>query len=114
MGTGENNGILGRHNKKYEVEAGALLAAKSYSMRNIMIDYGGRRSGMERRTFLYAAYLHKRKSGIERRNRVDRRSGVERRSTKGSKGKGNYDNIVTHLSKMSRIQFCIQRVLSIW
>ena len=49
-------------------------------MNAIVIDKGGRRSGMDRRTFLYAVYLPEKRSDKDRRNGFDRRSGVERRS----------------------------------
>jgi len=51
----------------------------------MVIDNGGRRSGIDRRAFLYAAYLPERRSGIDRRSELDRRSGIERRSVKRSK-----------------------------
>ena len=53
---------------------------------SIVSDRGGLRSGMDRRTFLYAVYLPERRSGIDRRNGFDRRSGVERRSAERSEG----------------------------
>jgi hypothetical protein len=53
---------------------------------NIDINNGGRRSGIDRRTFLYAIHLPERRSVKDRRNGLDRRSGVERRSAKRSEG----------------------------
>jgi hypothetical protein len=41
------------------------------------IDNGGRRSGFDRRSFLYAAYLPERRSGEERRCQSDRRIGMD-------------------------------------
>ena len=55
-------------------------------MGNIMIDKGGRRSGMDRRAFQYAVHLPERRSGQDRRSNLDRRSGVERRTVKRSAG----------------------------
>ena len=51
-----------------------------------ILDNGGRRSGIERRKFLYTNYFPERRSGKDRRNGVDRRKGyahregIERRS----------------------------------
>jgi hypothetical protein len=49
-------------------------------------DNGGRRSGIDRRAFLYAVHLPEKRSVKDRRNRFDRRGGVERRSDKRSEG----------------------------
>ena len=53
---------------------------------NIDINNGGRRPGIDRRTFLYTVHLPEKRSGKDRRNGFDRRSGVERRSAKRSEG----------------------------
>jgi hypothetical protein len=52
-----------------------------------ILDNGGRRSGIERRSFSYTNYFPERRSGKDRRNGVDRRKGryvhredIERRS----------------------------------
>ena len=52
-----------------------------------ILDNGGRRSGIERRKFLYTNYFPERRSGKDKRNGVDRRKeryahrkGIERRS----------------------------------
>ena len=37
------------------------------------IDNGGRRSGIERRQFVYAFHIPERRSGLERRSGIDRR-----------------------------------------
>lgn len=42
-------------------------------MKKTIKDKGGRRSGQDRRTFYYAAYLPERRSGGERRTGEDRR-----------------------------------------
>jgi hypothetical protein len=42
-----------------------------------IIDNGGRRSGFDRRTFLYAACLPERRTHQERRCQADRRQGFE-------------------------------------
>ena len=49
-------------------------------MINLVIDAdnGGRRTGIDRRKFFYAAYLPERRSGEDRRNGLDRRSLVKR------------------------------------
>ncbi len=52
----------------------------------LLIDKGGRRSGIERRVFSYAVHLPERRSGKDRRCGNDRRNGVDRRITKRSKG----------------------------
>jgi hypothetical protein len=46
----------------------------------------GRRSGIDRRAFLYAVHLPEKRSDKNRRERLGRRSGVERRSDKRSEG----------------------------
>lgn len=43
-----------------------------------IIDNGGRRSGFDRRTFLYAACLPERRTSQERRCRVERRMVLDR------------------------------------
>jgi len=55
-------------------------------MNAIVIDKGGRRSGIDRRVFLYAVYLPERRIGNDRRNGYDRRSGAERRGENRLKG----------------------------
>ncbi|MBL6996735.1 hypothetical protein [Desulfobacula sp.] len=55
-------------------------------MEPIVPDSGGRRSGIDRRAFLYAVHLPEKRSAKDRRNRFDRRSGVERRTVKRSEG----------------------------
>lgn len=40
---------------------------------SILPDNGGRRSGMDRRTFSYAVHIPERRSGKERRSGFDRR-----------------------------------------
>ena len=51
-------------------------------MINLVIadDNGGRRTGIDRRELIYAAYLPERRSGEDRRSGFDRRSLVERSS----------------------------------
>ena len=51
----------------------------------ILIDKGGRRSGIDRRIFSYAVHLPERRSGQDRRSGAERRSGVERRVVSRSK-----------------------------
>ena len=41
---------------------------------NQIIDNGGRRTGIDRRRFSYDLHIPERRSGTERRDRVDRRS----------------------------------------
>ena len=43
-------------------------------------DNGGRRSGIDRRQFLYAGHIPERRAGENRRNRLDRRCGEDRRN----------------------------------
>ena len=43
-------------------------------------DNGGRRSGIDRRRFLYTDHIPERRAGEERRRGVDRRSGEDRRN----------------------------------
>jgi hypothetical protein len=45
-----------------------------------MMDQGGRRSGKERRQFVYSGHIPERRSGRERRSGLDRRSGRDRRA----------------------------------
>jgi hypothetical protein len=42
-------------------------------------DRGGRRSGKERRQFVYDGHIPERRSGVDRRCGLDRRSGEDRR-----------------------------------
>ncbi len=46
-------------------------------MINVVIDNGGRRSGIERRRFSYAIHVPELRSGKDRRNGIDRRNEVE-------------------------------------
>jgi hypothetical protein len=39
-------------------------------------DNGGRRSGLERRTFAYSSHIPERRSGKDRRSGIDRRKGL--------------------------------------
>jgi len=60
---------------------------KQLAMINIFIDNGGRRSGMDRRFFLYAAHLPERRAGKDRRGWLDRRSnGAKQKTTRPSTG----------------------------
>ena len=43
-------------------------------------DNGGRRSGVDRRQFLYTGHIPERRAGEDRRSRVDRRCGEDRRN----------------------------------
>ena len=125
MGTGENNGILGKHHKKYEVErtkitrllvcitnvantyqytlqvratpwkwlnrtvkAEAIWLCLLSKIWNCVMtnDNGGRRSGMNRRLFIYTLHVPELRSDNDRRSGIDRRCGVERRSTKRPEG----------------------------
>ena len=43
-------------------------------------DNGGRRSGVDRRQFLYTDHIPERRVGEDRRSRVDRRCGEDRRN----------------------------------
>ncbi len=45
-----------------------------------LLDQGGRRSGRDRRQFVYSGHIPERRSGIERRTLDDRRSGLDRRN----------------------------------
>ena len=45
-----------------------------------VIDYGGRRSGLDRRVFSYTAHIPERRSGQDRRSGKDRRSRQDRRT----------------------------------
>ena len=56
----------------------AQMTAGSSSMQSkmesvILTDKGGRRMGIERRSFSYTCYIPERRSGMERRNGEDRR-----------------------------------------
>jgi len=55
-------------------------------MSEIFIDNGDRRSGMDRRLFLYTIHIPELRLDNDRRSGIDRRSGVERRSAKRSEG----------------------------
>jgi hypothetical protein len=44
-----------------------------------LADSGGRRSGLDRRTFAYANHIPERRSGKDRRSGIDRRKGLDRR-----------------------------------
>lgn len=48
-----------------------------------LIDCGGRRIGMERRSFSYSGHIPERRSGEDRRQAPDRRSGLDRRDARG-------------------------------
>ncbi len=43
-------------------------------------DNGGRRSGVDRRHFLYTGHIPERRAGEDRRSRLDRRCGKDRRN----------------------------------
>jgi len=49
-----------------------------------IIDYGGRRSGIDRRQFSYTEHIPARRSNKDRRSKIDRRNGLDRRTTEGS------------------------------
>ena len=49
-----------------------------------IIDYGGRRSGIDRRQFSYTEHIPARRSNKERRSKLDRRNGLDRRTIEGS------------------------------
>jgi len=49
-----------------------------------IIDYGGRRSGIERRQFSYTEHIPARRSNKDRRCSLDRRSGLDRRTIEDS------------------------------
>jgi len=66
------------------LEVGARLAAESFSIRNIILDNGGRRSEIDRRAFQYASHPPERRFDEDRRIRLDRRTGSERRDVKRS------------------------------
>jgi hypothetical protein len=55
-------------------------------MINVVIDNGGRRSGIERRRFSYAIHVPELRSGRERRNGIDRRNEVDNISIDRSSG----------------------------
>ncbi|MFW9906044.1 MAG: hypothetical protein ACFFFH_17105 [Candidatus Thorarchaeota archaeon] len=42
-------------------------------MKQLLLDNGGRRSGMDRRQFSYTAHIPERRSGEDRRSGFDRR-----------------------------------------
>ena len=44
-------------------------------------DNGGRRTGIERRSFKYCAHIPERRSGKDRRVSIDRRSGLDRKKS---------------------------------
>ena len=58
---------------------------------SIVSDNGGRRSGIDRRAFLYAVHIPERRSAKDRRNRFNHRSEVKRRSAKRTEGKSLHD-----------------------
>jgi len=49
-----------------------------------IIDYGGRRSGIDRRQFSYTEHIPARRSNKDRRSKLDRRNGLDRRTTEDS------------------------------
>ena len=55
-------------------------------MINVVIDNGGRRSGIERRRFSYALHVLELRSGKDRRIDIDRRNEVEHISINRSTG----------------------------
>ncbi len=55
-------------------------------MINGVIDNGGRRTGIERRRFLYAIHVPELRLGKDRRNGIDRRNEVEYISNNRSTG----------------------------
>ncbi len=55
-------------------------------MINVVIDNGGRRSGIERRIFLYSIHIPELRSGKDRRISIDRRNEVEHISINRSTG----------------------------
>ena len=55
-------------------------------MINVVIDNGGRRSGIERRSFSYAIHVPELRSGKDRRDGIDRRNEVEHISNNRSTG----------------------------
>jgi hypothetical protein len=55
-------------------------------MTNIDIDNGGRRSGMNRRLFLYTSHVPELRADDDRRSGTDRRGEVEHRNAKRSEG----------------------------
>jgi hypothetical protein len=55
-------------------------------MINVVIDNGGRRSGIERRRFSYAIHVPELRLGKDRRNDIDRRNEVEHISNNRSTG----------------------------
>ena len=55
-------------------------------MINVVIDNGGRRSGIERRNFSYAIHVPELRSGKDRRIGIDRRNEVEHISINRSTG----------------------------
>ncbi len=55
-------------------------------MINVIIDNGGRRTGIERRRFLYAILVPELRSGKDRRIDIDRRNEVEHISINRSTG----------------------------
>ena len=85
---GENHGKGAAPGSKVRgsnsLEAGSHLATESFSIRNIIIDKGGRRFEIDRRKFKYAIHLPERRFGEDRRIGVDRRNSAERRNVKRS------------------------------
>lgn len=54
-------------------------------------NYGGRRSGIDRREFSYTEHIPARRSNKDRRSKPDRRNGLDRRTIKDSKKIINVD-----------------------
>lgn len=50
------------------------------AMTMAIVDYGGRRLGIDRRQFLYTSYIPNRRMDEDRRSGNDRRTGLDRRS----------------------------------
>ena len=58
-----------------------MTASKLYF---VLMDNGGRRSGIDRRHFSYLAHVPERRSDQNRRSGKDRRTGIERREVIGA------------------------------
>ena len=50
----------------------------------VIIDYGGRRLGIDRRQFSYTEHIPARRSNKDRRSKLERRNGLDRRTIKDS------------------------------
>ena len=50
----------------------------------VILDCGGRRSGIDRRQFSYTEHIPARRSNKERRSKPERRNGLDRRKIEGS------------------------------